>query len=425
MKIRVGKKQLILLFGISAFLLNYVLRSSFIHVTGISLPGQWGALNLLAIIALLLIIVLFARGFKLNKRSIRPLYFMAIFLYTALVAYSNEKNGNEIGKWVLYGSIIPGVCMCGFKYDTVDFKDLFKKFLKITNVAFYIIFAIGIMDYFLGGIVNNFLAERLSDEGWAAMIRGENATYGFRMCTIIGAPLMNAFYALVMMGLNAVYKRTTGKSVFNLYVTYIIGMLTIFLTGSRTALLLGVVLIAFCELKGKWAMGKIFLLVMAFAVIINTQLFQETVGARMKLGFMNETDARYSLWLSFVNHKYGSLNMFSGGGYNYSRELTATVFSKTMNFEYPVLMFLFDYGIIATILYYVIFFIYPIIRLVKKEQFFMIFAYSILFAFLQTCNIAAQFYDFNLQLGFIILILTEFADQIEKKDSYIEKRSKG
>lgn len=421
MKIIVGKKQLILLFGVSAFLLNYVVRSSFTHVTGISLPGLWGALNLPAIIAVLLIIVLFTHRYKLNKKNVRLFYFLVLFLYIALVTYSNEKNGNEIGKWVLYGSIIPGVFMCGFKYDTVNFKDLFNKFLKIMNVAFYTIFAIGIMDYFLGGIVNNFLAERLSDEGWAAMIRGENATYGFRMCTIIGAPLMNAFYALVMMGLNAVYKRTTGKAVFNLYVTYIIGMLTIFLTGSRTALLLGVVLIAFCELKEKWAMGKIFLLVMAFAVLINTQLFQETVGARMKLGFMNETDARYSLWLSFVNHKYGRLNMFSGGGYNYSRELTATALSKTMNFEYPVLMFLFDYGIIATILYYVIFLIYPIIRLVKRKQFFMIFSYCILFVFLQTCNITAQFYDFNLQLGFIILIFTEFADQIEKNGSYIEK----
>ena len=142
-------------------------------------------------------------------------------------------------------------------------------------------------------------------------------------------------------------------------------------------------------------------------MFVNTDLFQETVGARLKLGFNNENDARYMLWTMFTENKFGSLQLFSGGGYNYSRSLTGSLYSyaTSLNFEYPILMFAFDYGIVATILYYLIFLAAPCIKLLSEKKKFALFSYCIIFAFLQTCNISSQFYDFNLQLGFIILVL--------------------
>lgn len=404
----INRKKLICLYGVSVFILNSVVRGAIYQLTGITLSGLLGAINLLAIVALVGLLFLETRNGSIYSKRVSWGVLLLIIIYVILCINSNNNGINgELGNWVVVASIFPGMLLSVIRFEKDELYNPVEITLKIINVIFLSLFVIGIVDYFMGGIVSNFIADYLSDENWARMIRNENSTYGFRMVTLIGSPLMNAFYALVILVLNVTYTKYTGKKLIKKGFLYFVTGVTIVLTGSRTALILAVAFILVYEFLEKWGVARIVVILIIFATLVNTDLFQETVGARLRLGFNNENDARYMLWTMFTENKFGSLKLFSGGGYNYSRNLTGTLYSysTTLNFEYPILMFAFDYGIIATTLYYLVFFVVPCIKLFFGKKKFALFSYCIIFAFLQTCNISAQFYDFNLQLGFIILVL--------------------
>lgn len=413
MKITVNAQKAFLWFGIAVFIINSVFRNSIYALTGISLPGYFSGVNFIAIVALIYI----AFRFGIKKTYENYLLLIVIFIYTVLTLISNLSATSSISQYVLFASILPGMLICLYNSEQINWDDMFKTLLKIMNIVFSVIFLIGILDYFLGGVVNNFLANYMSDTDWAAMIRKENEVYGFRMCSIIGSPLMNAFYALIMLTLNTIYHKCYDEWVMPVQLLYIITMLTIFLTGSRTALILGVAYIAFNEITGKWGLLKAALLVVAFIILINTPLFQDTIGKRLQIGFMNESDERYKLLKMFLNNEFGQIRWLSGGGYNYSRYLTSSMKSTT-NFEYPILMFAFDYGIISTVCYYIVFGAVPVIKFFREHKLNMLFAYMLLFVFLQICNVTAQFYDFNLVLGFIIVL---FSSVDEKNNKVLAK----
>lgn len=413
---KIKKSKLLLIFGVAVFVLNSMTRGVFFHVTGITLPGMLGSANWIALIAeiIMIYIVLQNGSWKRNKNS---LFAIILTLYTMLVTVANIVANNYIGHWVLFATIVPAIILMRINFDNINMLKLFKKFLLNINFVLCFIFILGIADFFLGGIINNLLKNYFYNKSWGKMVTIENQAYGFRMFTVIGTPLMNAFYALVMLSLNAIYKKLTGTIVTNQILIYSVSILAIFATGSRSAFFLGVAIILVSELFDKLRLYKILFLLSIFFILINTSLFQVTVGNRLSLGFNNDTDSRYQLFQMFLNNDFGKIKVFSGGGYNFSRVLTSSVDdnSTTLNFEYPALMFLYDFGILATALYYAIFLILPIWYWIKLKQLYIVVMYCFLFAFLQTCNMSAQFYDFNLQLGFIIVIITQSVNQVRNK----------
>lgn len=423
----ISKRKMILLFGISVLLLNSVLRSSFFHVTGLRFPGHLSSVNLLAIFALFIVFVLYIRDIHITPLHTRVVFLLLSLAFVVLVTYSNYTGGTTMGHWVLFGSIVPGLLLYGFEFLDVDYKLMFTHLLKIFDVALTVLFCIGILDYLvLGGLVNNFIAGTLSEPGWAQMIRAEFDAYGYRMCTIIGAPLFNAFYALLYIMLNSIYERYYNRGIMNKWVVYTIGLVTIFLTGSRVALVVGISLALFSELTKRWGMLRVIVVIIGLIIVVNTPLFQNTIGVRLNNGFMNETDARYKLIVELANNRFGMPGIFSGGGYNYSRELTAMSIanSKTINFEYPFLMFAFDYGIVATVIYYILFFIIPEIELIVSGHRFAAFTYLLVFGSVQTFNMVAQFYDANLQLAFLMVLLSGIAKQLKADVEPIGRPSK-
>jgi len=356
MKIVLSKKNLLLLFGTSSFIYNSVLRSSIFTFIGVDLPWILGSINIFAILAVMLLLT--QKTISLKKINLVSLFLIFVFL---LILYtSNRENGNSLGILVLVFSILPGICIIYLSYKKVNFNELFRDFLKFYNFIVIMVLTFGIIDYFLGGVINIFLARYMSTPSWAKMITSENSTYGFRMCTILGSPLMNAYYSLVLLVLNKVYEKTNNGGLINTYFLYSFCITTIALTGSRTALIIGLVYILFAELRYSrvWKFG---FSTMIMIVILNSNLFQSTVGNRMKIGFISQSESRFYVIQNFLSFKYGEISLLGGGGYNFSRLLTSTKVNEMMNFEFPFLMFLFDYGIVATSIYYLFFLIFPVI----------------------------------------------------------------
>lgn len=408
--LKISREKCLLWFGISAFFIDSVMRSSFFHVTGISLPSLLGSINLIAV-CLTIILAYYSATYYTTRRSI--FLFTVTVLFVSLVFLSDFGAGRNTASgesyWVLFFSLLPGMLINLNRYETINVERLFFRFLRIYNALFLGMFALGFIDFLIGGRINRFIGTYLSPSVWGRLIEEQMSVYGYRLFTFVGSPLMNGFFALVLMVLNRVYAKTYGKAVLNIYVVYGAAMVTIFLTGSRAAFVIGIVFIMVSELLEQMGIWRMCLVIAAFLFLINTPVFQDTIGARLGVAITSASDARYRLVVNFLNHRYGSLRFFSGGGYNYSRFLTGTVMNGSQNFEFPFLMFAFDYGVAATILYYLFFGIYPVFTLISKNRFHMAFGYGMLFLYLQSFNGIAQYYDFNLELGFLMVLLIETA----------------
>ncbi|WP_336790596.1 hypothetical protein [Paenibacillus sp. MMO-177] len=415
-KIKFNSSHLLLFFGVAVFIVNTITRMSISQFIGFG-PGKvipYGdSINFIAIGCVLGIILL-----NFMKRP-NILIILFLPLYSLCVLYSNINN--KAGVAVFLTSVLPAFLLLCVKYNNLDITTVFKSFLKIYNLIIIVIFSLGIIDFFLHGIINEFIANHMSTESWATMIRTENKVYGFRMITVLGAPLMNAFYVLVFLILNKIYEHRFGIRLLNKYFLYGFSMVTIALTGSRSALLIALVYIAFAELFGRKKIIELIVIVITLLLIFNSSLFKETIYSRFELGFNNENDARYTLFENLKSNKYGEFGVLTGGGYNYSRTLTASSSNSAVNFEYPVLMFLFDNGIIATSIYYLITVFIPLIILLRLRNINYLVGYLLIIVYLNLSNAIAQFYDFNMALAFLQIVLIYLA-RSQRSEENIKER---
>lgn len=398
---------MMVIFGVAAFVLNSVFRNSMMIFGGHSFPD----INFLCAIIAMSGMIICVRHGTIKATSFYIL--VGIVIFSLLVCISNGNN--SFGFSVLFFSLLPGmIFITAFSQLSFEPKRVLIGFVKIINVVLTIILTIGIVDYFLGGIVNTLLALKFSSPDWAQMIRSENLTFGFRMCTIIGSPLMNAFFSLVLIVVNNLYDRYIKKRKKITYFYDIFGLIAIIMTGSRTAFLLGALFVFLSLISGIKSVKRIIVLIIAAVAIIwfiNSNLFQSTIGIRFSRDM--RSDGRFTLLQDVLNDKYGTVKLLAGGGYNYSRKLTATGTATTQNFELPVLMFLFDYGIVATFIYYSIYLLYPCYQIVKKKKYYIAFSYLTLFVLLNSSNILAQKYDFNMMIGFLLVVFVGLAKDKE------------
>lgn len=389
---------------ICTFIFSTVFRTSIFSFLGLNGLYYYyvSAFNIFAFIYFVKIIKA-ERRIK-SKLNIKTLICSIIFIIIAIYSNINKVRNNE-GLLMLFSSIIPTLGILSIYPPQINWVRILIITTKIYTRFFTIIFLLGIVDYFLGGIFIKILANYFSSPGWKIMIISENSQI-YRLCSIVGSPLMNAYFALIYIILNLICKKITGFIFINKTLLYLIGGVTIILTGSRTAFLTFVLFVFFAELSKKISLSKVLLIIVGFIILFQLPIFKNTIGVRFTEGGKNilEDNVRFIFFQRMIDGEYGRYMPLYGGGYNYSRQLTALDDIKSANFEYPFLMFLFDYGIIATLLYYIIFYLLPILFLIKNKEYFMILCYSAIFFTLQTFNIITQFYDFNLQLGFLLVL---------------------
>lgn len=391
----------------SAIVFNATVRSELMILLGVSFPD----INFAFILG-----VLFFVSFRvyegLSKQQLGLIGLVIVYFF--LGSATNLLNGNMDGLRVLLFSIIPGLLLLSVLDSSINYMDAFLKFRLLYNYLVIPVLCIGILDYFLGGVVNQFIATHLSSVEWAAMINTENATFGFRMCTIIGSPLMNGFYALTLLSINLV---RVEKGKMNIGVVILLGVFSIVaivLTGSRTALILACIVFL---LKCFQVLSRLQMTIVALAFIalilalFHSTMFQSTVGGRFQNDMLQ--DGRFSMLAGVLSGKYGIPGLIFGGGYNFSRSLTATGMLATQNFELPILMFLFDYGVVATFLYYLLLFIYPIVEMLRRHRYQLFTSFLVLAVDLNSFNVLAQKYDFTLLIAGIASLLIGLSYQLK------------
>ena len=96
-------------------------------------------------------------------------------------------------------------------------------------------------------------------------------------------------------------------------------------------------------------------------------------------------------------------NFLIGRGIGYSNYVSKYIFG-VVNFENPILMFAFDYGILVTLLLMVLIFINPVIIFIRNENFLLAISYIFLLIIPFTYNGLAETVGIFIVLTFIIYI---------------------
>lgn len=396
---------LLIIFGVSVFILNSVFRSSIGEISPITIPPSLIVPNNIAIISLVIIGCIYLRNRDINLTYFRWYLMPLLIIYICIVIFSNTRSLYSVAGEVLWQTIVPALILVMFVFPHINTGKVVYYFLLIFNIVYSIAFLTGIVDYFIGGRINEIIATYFSSPDWANMIRTQQNVYGFRMITLFGAPLMNAYFALVMLVLNVCYERVYKVGIFNKYFIYILTLVTIFLTGSRTALILSFLFILFIEFFARLGFIKFIVMAVLLIAITYTPIFQNTIGMRLNGDMLFSGDARFKMIDMVFNNRFGEIFFLNGNGYNYSRLLTSTAFNETSaNFELPVLMFAYDYGLLATIIYYIFLFIMPIFVMLKYRGYFFASSFTLTFLYLQTCNMTAVYYDFNMMTAYVAVL---------------------
>ena len=90
---------------------------------------------------------------------------------------------------------------------------------------------------------------------------------------------------------------------------------------------------------------------------------------------------------SLLNYNLYKINYFIGNGMSSSDVIVKLIFgsnSGLSNMEIPILMFLYEYGVLVTILMYLIMILYPIFILINARKIFAISIVAMIFLFINS-----------------------------------------
>ncbi|MDU3335634.1 hypothetical protein [Paraclostridium bifermentans] len=221
------------------------------------------------------------------------------------------------------------------------------------------------------------------------IIQSELAYGIYRSHGILGHSLTSALLYLTYFALNINYILSIStKSTKDTNKILLITMLGLILSNSKLGLILGFITIL---LNLKYIKGQInkitYIIMITFGILIflNTAYFENNILQR----FVQVVDLG-----DFTNGRLGAINTFlkNGGEFNllFGKGMGNSDFEllkmNSNNFEMPFFMFLYDYGVLSTILIYIGILIYPVYIFLKNKTYGTIVLYMIVFIFVNSYN---------------------------------------
>lgn len=373
--------------------------------------SQFGNINIIA--GAFVIYILFVK-IKQKKINIFLLWINALIGIFVMISilFSSMKNYfiPNVTVWVntiLILNII-GINIC----ELIDFKKLIRKIIKIMNYCMIAVVFIGCLDYLSGFAVQKLLSKYYFLQGYFTedILRNMNGFY--RYFSIWGHPLRLGGMILIIFALNIVYTRYYGK-LTNINFIAIVSLIGACLANSKASIVgvIGlVILMAFRNKKGR--LIKIIISILFLVILFNTSFFQETILNR----FLNTdlTTGRSEI-VNYMFTGYIPTPHAIGEGVGYSYYVSNMTGLGALSFEYPPIMFSYDYGIICTILIYIVLFIYPMFMMIKRKQWLAICCYGIVFLQYNTHAAIVVKEDAMIQLVFFIYLLLNIIYDNDKK----------
>lgn len=319
-------------------------------------------------------------------------------IFLGFISYRYEAS--KLGRTIL--SLILPLLILLIDYKKININYLYPRILKVFNISMITNFIIQIIFY----------------------LYGHSRTGG-----LIGHPLTAGWYYCILIALNCIYCRFfQRKKDILILLDALIALVGCTLASSRMSLLGALTLILlymFTCVKSKGIKYIIFPLTLLF--ILNTDIVNQYIWGKFR-----ETAA----WGDITNGRLLGIrqmqiervypNFWIGPGIGYSNYITGILF-ETINFENPVMMFAFDYGILTVCYLLIILFIKPIILFIKNKNFLIALNFIVIIIIPFTYNGLAESIGLFIVLIFLIHLLLiinhnlKFQHNNLSKDSFNKK----
>ncbi|MEO2582337.1 hypothetical protein ABHA04_14960, partial [Clostridium tertium] len=327
------------------------------------------------LIPIILIILMFIkRSNKVSKKN-----FILIFSIIGFIGIGFIANRYSISQLIrtTIGFILP-LLMLLINYKDVDTNYLLPKILKTFNIFINITFLIQII---------------------------MSIKYG-RTGGIVGHPLTSGWYYGIFISLNCIYyKYFNSKKDFFIIKDILIALIGTVLASGRISLIIVLILsllyaISCCRNKViPYVILPIILIVFLSTSIVDKYIW-EKFRATASWG-----DISNGRLLGIREMKFFNVypKFFTGKGVGYSNYISQYLF-EVVNFENPIIMFSFDYGIITAIMLLIVSFIYPVQNFIRSKNILLAINFTSIFIIPFTYNGLAETVGIFIVLIFIIYI---------------------
>lgn len=369
--------------------------------------GYLGKVNIIATITLLYIVIRYFKKFNIK-------YIFIVFTTNFYLIFSSsfyENSSKDIILSVL--SFTAPLLIIGLTINKIDFKKLFKEFLKIFNKMIILITIIGIFDmvfdYKVILYICKILPERIEE-----LILIEQISPIYRLFSIYGHPLLNVEMYLMFYILNMLGSRYLELNV-KLNIITIISFIGIAMTASKSGLILLIIMMIFIN-RGTNKSGHYLKIIILFIIALTTGIFDTTIN-RFLGGSL--TTGRSETWQIIKDLNLYPFKFFTGYGRGTVFEYNNLVHGASAAFEYPIRMFSLEIGILATILIYLSIMIYPIYIIAKRRQWIILMSYMVIFIDINTYNGIALLGDYIFIFSIFTFLILNISNYIAK-EKYVE-----
>lgn len=285
-------------------------------------------------------------------------------------------------------------------YKNFNMKSIIKIIIEIYNYFIYFAFLFVVI-----GIVSGKL--KIATGG----IIGHSLTAGWYYVVFISLNILKSIY----------YKKKKNIYIFFDIAIFVVG--TLFSTG-RVSIILGSILSVVYVLKccQGWKI-KYLVLPVIIILFIMSPAFNNIILEKFRyaISYGDFTNGRL-LGLREIRDFSFYPSILIGGGIGYSNYVSMDIF-RTINFENPLVMFMFDYGIVSVINLTLLIAVFPIYNMIKHKQYILLLNYIIISIIPFTYNGIAE----STGLFFIYIIwvyvYNAFIDNNSCKDNIYVKTS--
>ncbi|MCT2347494.1 hypothetical protein M4D71_25425 [Niallia taxi] len=358
-----------------------------------------------------------------SRFDFKYLYLWMFFTFFTLISlYHVNSNAYTI---VIMCFIVP-LLIVGIRVDKEVITKLFEKYIYILNILVFVILFLGIIDYISRGYVQSSLINiSYFNERFTELVNENVQREIYRYYSLFGHPLRNTQLFLLFFISNTIFNKYFYTKLNSLILS-IITILGVTLANSKTGVILALLLIIFFNNSTKKINLKTkliywFATVSVLILILNTSFFYETFIQRVNSN-SDFTSGRSSI-LNTILEGYVPPPGLLGNGFNYSYYIRDLSGQGATSFEYPPIMFAYDYGILATLVMYILLLIYPVISFIKKKNYFLLSMFLIFFLDVNSYNGLTNPGDFMLQFSFFIFLLININIHFSKnKEIHIQDK---
>lgn len=363
-------KSILISMIISIFVLSFYLRIEFM--------GNLASINFLFLISLVIYLLF-------NKKRINGVFFnylVLLIIYIVIIDYLGNKNPIDTIVRNISMIILP-IFLLTIKPKFNDYKKVTRNILILFNTFIIIIFVIGLLDPLINFTIMRFIGEHILTSINVWIVGNTNLT-SYRYTSYMGHTLFTKELFIYFYFLNNIYARKYKEYLINKNIVTIISLVGVLLTASKTGLILILISILVTEVISgniKNTMYTIFIFIFSYMGGFFNYAIQ-----RLQNGSL--TTGRNESWEYIKSKGIIESHIFYGKGEFLSDIVTKMVGQThaTAGLEYPFRIFLYKYGLVCTIIIISSIFLYPLIYLMKKREYYMVFAFIIKFIDISTYN---------------------------------------